>query len=339
MRTRWIRWIALALAFCVWLSPLPFSLGATSDEPALPSPNVPPDSWSSLQQDWKSLQNLAQKAVPSPSSSKNGTPSSGHAAKRSTSTAQGVVIGVGDVGPKALWLNESLAVLGYLPATFSPSAQEPAQAVRLALSAGAHAQTFKPLQGTWKLRYDQPNAWVSLWSADEDTPITEGAVMAFESQHHLAVDGIAGPDVIHALSEALAAGERAPQVPYSYILVTTSLPETLELWVNGKLVLTSLCNTGIPQAPTPYGTYGVYVQYASQEMKGKDPNGTPYDDPDVPYVSYFDQGCAVHGFIRQKYGFPQSLGCVELPYAAAAKVFAYTHIGTLVTITSAPLST
>jgi len=339
MRTRWIRWMASALAFCIWLSPMPLSLGATSDGPALPSPNVPPSSWSSLQQDWNSLQNLAQKEVPPQSTGEKGTNSAGHAAKRPTSTTQGVVIGVGDVGPKALWLNEALAVLGYLPATFSPSAPEPAQAVRLALSASARAQTFKPLQGSWKLRYDHPNTWVSLWSAGEDTPITEGAVMAFESQHHLAVDGIAGPDVIHALSQALASGEMAPQVPYSYILVTTSLPETLELWVNGKLVLKSLCNTGIPQAPTPYGTYSVYVQYASQEMKGKDPNGTPYDDPDVPYVSYFYQGCAVHGFVRQKYGFPQSLGCVELPYPAAAKVFAFTHIGTLVTITSAPLST
>ncbi len=339
MRTRWIRWIALALAFCVWLSPLPFSLGATSVESALPSPNVPPSSWSSLQQDWKRLQNLSQKGVSSATSSRDKTSSSGHLAKSSTSQEEGVIIGVGDVGPKALWLNESLAVLGYLPATFSPTAPTSAQTARLALSASARAQTFKPLQGTWQLRYDEPNAWVSLWSPDQDTPITEGAVMAFEAENHLAVDGIAGPDVIHALSQALATGETAPAEPYSYILVTTSLPEKLELWVDGKLVLTSLCNTGIPQSPTPYGTYGVYVQYASQDMKGKDPNGTPYDDPGVPYVSYFDQGCAVHGFIRQKYGFPQSLGCVELPYAAAAKVFAYTHIGTLVTITSAPLPT
>ena len=106
--------------------------------------------------------------------------------------------------------------------------------------------------------------------------------MSFESQHHLAVDGIAGPEVLNALCQALLRGETAPQEPYSYILVTTSLPETLQLWVNGKLLLTSLCNTGIPQAPTPYGTYGVYVQYVSQEMNGKDPDGTPVHDPAFP---------------------------------------------------------
>ena len=40
----------------------------------------------------------------------------------------------------------------------------------------------------------------------------------------------------------------------------------------------------------------------------------------------------MHGFIRASYGYPQSLGCVELPYAAAAVVFKYDNIGTLVTV-------
>jgi hypothetical protein len=31
-------------------------------------------------------------------------------------------------------------------------------------------------------------------------------------------------------------------------------------------------------------------------------------------------------------GYPQSLGCVELPYSAAAGVFTYDPIGTLVTV-------
>lgn len=328
--------MALILALCVWIGPLPFSWGATSDDTVLPSPQVPPSTWTSLQQDWKSLQKLAQQGPP-PASDGSQSNKSAQARAKSSSKAQGVVIGVGDTGAKALWLNEALSVLGYLPAAFTPSRPESTQAVRLALAASARAQTYQPLQGSWKLRDDQPRTWTSLWSPSADTPITEGAVMSFEAQHHLAVDGIAGPDVLRALAQALATGQMAPVQPYSYILVTTSLPETLELWVDGKLVFKSLCNTGIAEAPTPYGTYGVYAQYASQEMKGKDPDGTPYDDPGVPDVSYFYKGCAVHGFLRQKYGFPQSLGCVELPLSAAAKVFSFTHIGTLVTITSVPL--
>jgi hypothetical protein len=35
---------------------------------------------------------------------------------------------------------------------------------------------------------------------------------------------------------------------------------------------------------------------------------------------------------RGSFGTPQSLGCVELPLAAAAKVWPYTPIGTLVTV-------
>jgi hypothetical protein len=35
---------------------------------------------------------------------------------------------------------------------------------------------------------------------------------------------------------------------------------------------------------------------------------------------------------RASFGTPQSLGCVELPLASAAKVWPYTPIGTLVTV-------
>jgi hypothetical protein len=67
-------------------------------------------------------------------------------------------------------------------------------------------------------------------------------------------------------------------------------------------------------------------------MSGTNPDGTHYDDRDVPDVAYFHDGQAIHGFVRASYGFPQSLGCVELPLAAAAVVFNYDQIGTLVTV-------
>ena len=40
----------------------------------------------------------------------------------------------------------------------------------------------------------------------------------------------------------------------------------------------------------------------------------------------------LHAFNRASFGTPQSLGCVELPLAAARKVWPYTPIGTLVTV-------
>jgi hypothetical protein len=37
----------------------------------------------------------------------------------------------------------------------------------------------------------------------------------------------------------------------------------------------------------------------------------------VYWINYFNGGDAVHGFVRASYGFPQSLGCVELPIPTA----------------------
>jgi hypothetical protein len=67
-------------------------------------------------------------------------------------------------------------------------------------------------------------------------------------------------------------------------------------------------------------------------MKGTNPDGSTYDDPNVPYASYFLGGDALHGFIRSTYGWPQSNGCVEMSYDNASQVWPLTPIGTLVTV-------
>jgi hypothetical protein len=69
-------------------------------------------------------------------------------------------------------------------------------------------------------------------------------------------------------------------------------------------------------------------------MSGTNPDGSHYYDPGIKWISYFHGGEALHSFTRASYGTPQSLGCVELPMDAAAKVWPYTPIGTLVTIES-----
>jgi hypothetical protein len=51
-------------------------------------------------------------------------------------------------------------------------------------------------------------------------------------------------------------------------------------------------------------------------------------------VAYFRAGEAVHYFPRGSYGFPQSLGCVELPLDAAARAWPYLTYGSLVTVTN-----
>jgi lipoprotein-anchoring transpeptidase ErfK/SrfK len=103
------------------------------------------------------------------------------------------------------------------------------------------------------------------------------------------------------------------------------------VWENGSTVLTSPTNTGIPAAPTALGTYPIYVRYTFNYMSGFNPDGSYYDDP-VYWINYFNGGDAVHGFVRGSYGFPQSLGCVELPIPTAHVAFNHLAIGDLVTV-------
>ena len=91
-------------------------------------------------------------------------------------------------------------------------------------------------------------------------------------------------------------------------------------------------NTGVAGATTANGTFPVYARYTVTTMSGTNPDGSHYVDPGIQWVSYFNGGDALHGFVRGSYGFPQSDGCVEMPVANAAMVFPLTPIGTLVTV-------
>jgi len=155
--------------------------------------------------------------------------------------------------------------------------------------------------------------------------------MAFEATHNLKWDGIAGPEVWAALLEAVA-HRQVTTAPYDYVAVSQALPESATAWRNGQYIFTAPVNTGIAVEPTAVGTYPVYARYLVTTMSGKNPDGTPYHDPGIPWVSYFNGGDALHGYVRASYGFPQSLGCVEMTYANAATMFPLTPIGTLVTV-------
>jgi len=121
--------------------------------------------------------------------------------------------------------------------------------------------------------------------------------------------------------------------PWDWVLVTQA-PQTEHqtLYSNGVLIETNPVNTGIPASPTQDGTFPVYEHLTSTTMSGTNPTGSHYTYPGILWVSYFNGGDALHEFPRTTYGYPQSLGCVESPMTAAATVFPYTPIGTLVTV-------
>jgi lipoprotein-anchoring transpeptidase ErfK/SrfK len=153
--------------------------------------------------------------------------------------------------------------------------------------------------------------------------------MAFENANGITPDGVAGPVVWRTLINAVLASHGST-FGYTYVVVDKSA-QSLTLWHNGHTVIGATpVNTGIAAAPTASGTYAVFEHLPVTTMSGTNPDGSHYSDPGIPDVSYFNGGDALHGFTRAQYGSPQSLGCVEMPYAMAAKVYPYTPIGTLV---------
>jgi len=241
------------------------------------------------------------------------------------------------VGPGSLLRAEQiLAQLHYLPLNFVP---DPGVAMPTTF-AGEVATISDPLKGTFSWRWASiPAALQAQWSPGTPTTMVKGALMQFEANQP-DYDGYRSDDesvaqlmnasTWSALLNAATANQLDPS-PYAYVNVTETLPETLTLWENGSVVLTSPANTGISEDPTATGTYPIYVRYVENYMTGTNPDGSTYDDL-VPWINYFNGGDAVHGFVRASYGHPQSLGCVELPVSTAAVAFSELAVGDLVTV-------
>jgi peptidoglycan hydrolase-like protein with peptidoglycan-binding domain len=229
---------------------------------------------------------------------------------------------------KTLRLQQLLAQLGYLPMTWTAT---PGSAISPGNANAQLSAAYSPPAGTFSWQGGYPSTLKHQWRAGSGNMLDVGAVRAFESVHGLTMDGSAGRAVWSRLLTAVAKGQRNPN-GYTYALASQYSPENLKIWHNGRLVLNSPANTGIPAAPTADGTFPVYQRYYYQVMKGTNPDGSKYADP-VYYVAYFNGGDAVHYFSRGSYGWYQSLGCVELPWDEAKKAWPYLTYGSLVTVT------
>ena len=227
-----------------------------------------------------------------------------------------------------LALQQALTRLGYLPLTWTPKSKSfvtPSSANAVLFAA------YRPPAGTFGWTGSYPSYLTSQWKAGSANILDVGAVRAFESVTGLTMDGVAGHTVWSHLLSAVAKGKSNPN-GYTYALANQHSPETIIIWHNGHEVLRSLVNTGIPASPTVDGTFPVYLKFYFTYMKGTNPDGSKYDDP-VYYANYFNGGDAVHQFARYSYGWYQSLGCVELPWAAAKTAYSYLSYGSLVTVT------
>ena len=223
-------------------------------------------------------------------------------------------------------LAQLLAQLQYLPLTWTPSGT----AVSGSDTAGQIAAAYQAPSGSFSWDSGYPAELHSFWSEGSSSLVLAGAIRAFENQHGLTMDGEAGPAVWADVLKDVAAGHNN-SAGYTYALASKHDPESLTIWHDGKQVLSTPANTGIPAAPTADGTYPVYEKLPFQIMKGTNPDGSKYADP-VYWISYFDGGDAVHYFDRGSYGFAQSLGCVELPESSAHSAYDYLTYGSLVTV-------
>jgi L,D-transpeptidase catalytic domain len=226
-----------------------------------------------------------------------------------------------------LRLQQLLAQAGYLPVDWQPAG------AAVARTPGAQARAaVEPPSGSFNWRYpNTPHQLQAMWTPGQANTITKGAVMKFENENEITVDGLAGAAVWQKLIDDAIAGKRLSS-GYSYVYVHREVPETMTLWHNGQTVVSSPANTGISGAETELGTFPVFEHLPETTMSGTNPDGSHYEDPGIKWVSYFNGGDALHNFNRSSFGTPQSLGCVELPLATSAQIYPYTPIGTLVTI-------
>ena len=223
-----------------------------------------------------------------------------------------------------LRMQQILAKLGFLPLVWRPTAPSS--------SVSPIEELYNPPPGNFTPRYpNTPTSLLASFQPGVSNNLTKGAMVAFERSQGIAAYSSIRPLIWPALLNAEAAG-----VPnnngYTYAMVSEALPETITLWHDGTVVFTSPVNTGLAQTPTPNGTFYVYLRYPTQTMQGTNINGSYYVDHGVKWVNYINGSVAIHGFIRASYGFPQSLGCVELPVAQAAIAWKWLHYGSVVNI-------
>ncbi len=225
-----------------------------------------------------------------------------------------------------------LAELGYLPVTWHqrrPIVRTETEFERAVYDAP---------HGRFVFLGDAPQALRALWSPGSMSQIFKSSLVSFDRAENLAPQS----GMSSGFWSTLLRVSRRPSVHrnsagFTYALVNKNVgnnrPETLTIYQDGRVVLESLANTGISASPTEDGTFAVYLRFENQVMSGTSPFGGTYSDP-VSWVAYFNGSDAVHYIARSQYGYPQSFGCVELPWTEAERTYGLLQLGALVTVQS-----
>jgi lipoprotein-anchoring transpeptidase ErfK/SrfK len=118
-------------------------------------------------------------------------------------------------------------------------------------------------------------------------------------------------------------------------IVVNLSQQWLYAYAGGSLVFDAPVSTGRDGFNTPAGSFRVYAKVRSQTMSGT-LGGEYYNVPNVPHVMYIHGGVALHGtYWHNQFGtgVRMSHGCINLPLSAAAWLYDWAPMGTLVTVT------
>jgi hypothetical protein len=229
--------------------------------------------------------------------------------------------------PPITGLQQALARLDYLPARFHSRYAVHIATGKETRRLAAH-RAFTPPHG----RLDPDPAEAPPVASGELDETTRGGLIVYQESHNLEPTGEPDLQTWASLLSALTLDHRNPH-PYTWVSVSESIPETLEVHHDGHVVLSTPANTGVAGAETAQGIFPIFSRFTSTTMSGTNPDGSKYSDPGVPWVNYFNGGDAVHGFPRGSYGTPQSNGCVELPIETAHTVYEMLQTGDIVWVT------
>lgn len=122
---------------------------------------------------------------------------------------------------------------------------------------------------------------------------------------------------------------------FDKLIEVNVVTKQMYLYDKGNFTRQYAVSAGAPATPTPIGQFKIYSKYAVQDMKGNNPDGSKYFQPNVRWINYFlPGGYAVHGVYWHPLSWfgaiNSSHGCVGIPDDEAQWVYNWAPIGTTV---------